>query len=152
MKCFKKNSFDTDGFTLIEVMIVVAIVGVLSAVAYSSYSSYITRSARGDAMEQLNEIMAEQQRFVLRQRTYTSNLVANLGFAVSPAGGELVRTDNNHYDISAVLCPDGSAINRCVQLIATPVAGGRQANDGTLTLTSRGQKTQAGRVGWYQNN
>ena len=150
LKCIDKKD---RGFTLIEVMIVVAIIGILSAIAYSSYSSYVTRSARTDAMEQLNEIMTQQQRFVLRQRTYTVNLVTGLGFSASPAGAQLVRTDNGLYDISAAACPNATLV-RCVLLTATPVADTRQANinDGTLTLTSRGQKTHRGRTGWYQTN
>ena len=135
-------------------MIAVAIVGVLVAAALPNYTSYVIRSSRGDAMEQLNEIMSQQERFVLRRRTYTTNLVGDLGFAASPEGGQLVRTDNGFYDISAMQCPGGVALNRCVLLTATPVAGERQAivNDGTLTLTSRGQKTHNGRAGWYQSN
>ena len=150
MNVIKRES----GFTLIEVMIVVAIIGILSAVAFSSYTNYVTRSARGDAMEQLNEIMGQQQSYVLRQRTYTFNLVTNLGYTASPAGAQLVRSDSGLYDISATLCTDGSTLNRCVLLTATPVVGTRQANvnDGTITLTSRGQKTQGNRTGWYHTN
>jgi prepilin-type N-terminal cleavage/methylation domain-containing protein len=38
-----------NGFTLIELMIVVAIVGILSAVAYPSYAEYVRRGHRADA-------------------------------------------------------------------------------------------------------
>jgi len=139
------------GFTLIELMIVVAIIGLLAAIAYPSYTSYVTRSNRGDAMEQLNEIMSQQQRYVIRQRTFTVNLVADLGYgAADPAdlplrAAQAVRTDNGFYDIVATQCL-GIGLNRCVLLTATPIPGRRQANalngrsDGALTLNSQGQK------------
>lgn len=45
--CFRKNVF---GFTLMEVMMVVAIVGILAAVALPSYQSYANRAAYADVV------------------------------------------------------------------------------------------------------
>ena len=136
----KRTGVNTEGFTLIELMIVVAIVGILTAFAYPNYISYIDRSSRVDGMEKLNEVMAQQQRYVLRQRTYTINL-SNLGYADSAFAipGQL-DTDRSYYGISAAACP-GIALNRCVLLTATPDPDDRQANDGMLTLNSNQQKT-----------
>ena len=56
-----------NGFTLIELMIVVAIIGVLSAIAYPSYQSYMKKSARADAKVGLTKLADKQERFYLQK-------------------------------------------------------------------------------------
>lgn len=137
------------GFTLIELVIVIAIVGILSAVAYPSYVGYVQRAHRTDAMEKLNEIMAQQQRYVLRKRTFTLNLTL-LGYANSN-----LLTSEEFYRITPSVCDATTTIGRCVLLTATPTANKGQIRDGVLTLDSRGVKTwtPAGstvpREGWF---
>lgn len=58
----------TRGFTLIELMIVVAIIGILAAIAYPSYVNHITRSNRAAAQACLAEYAQ------LAERVYTTNL------------------------------------------------------------------------------
>ncbi len=60
-----KRRFDGNqrGFTLIEIMIVVAIVGILSAIAYPSYVEYVRKAKRAEARTQLLETVQFMQRF-----------------------------------------------------------------------------------------
>lgn len=60
----------TAGFTLIELMIVVAIVGILAAIAYPSYASYVQKSHRVDAQGVLLEAAQFMERHFTVNNTY----------------------------------------------------------------------------------
>lgn len=62
------------GFTLMELMIVVAIVGILAAVAYPSYQEHIRKSRRAAAQSFLMDVAAKQQQYLIDARTYASTL------------------------------------------------------------------------------
>lgn len=121
------------GFTLIELMIVVAVVAILAAIAYPSYLEQTRKSRRTDGKVKLMEVMHAQERSYTLNNTYTTDLSA-LGF---PVGGGGVESDEGYYTITAAAC--GSGISSCVSLTAT--AGAAQESDGDLTLDSIGNKT-----------
>ena len=62
----KKNQ----GFTLIEVMIVVAIIGILAAIAYPGYKDYVLRSKISEAVGAMETLRNDMERFYQDNRTY----------------------------------------------------------------------------------
>ena len=111
------------GFTLIEVMIVVAIVGILSAIAYPSYAEYIRRGHRAEARAGL----LQGAQWLERAATATGTYPLTAAFPAT-----LQTVPNNRYDIAAV--SNGTTFT----LTATPK--GAQTGDkcGNYTLTNTG--------------
>lgn len=117
----------SQGFTLIEVMIVVAIVGILSSIAYPSYTEYVRRSHRSDARAGL----LQAQQWLERVATATGSYPAETAFP-----NTLKTVSNGRYDISyAPSNPLGT-----YTLKATPK--GAQSGDkcGIYTLSHDGQQ------------
>lgn len=71
------------GFTLIEVMIVVAIIGILAAIAYPSYDEYVKRGNRTEGQAFLSDVAARQERYFSQNNAYITAAanVAKLGLS-----------------------------------------------------------------------
>ncbi|WP_066961788.1 type IV pilin protein [Microbulbifer sp. Q7] len=129
------------GFTLIELMIVVAIIGIIAGIAYPSYMESVRKSNRADAKATLNDVAQRLQRCFTTYNAYNN---ANCGVANSLSGGGSIQSAEGMYSVTAVLGATTYA------LTAQPVAGTSQAADtkcGSLTLSNTGVRNASGSYG-----
>lgn len=124
------------GFTLAELMVVVAITGILAAIAYPSYTNYVLTANRKAAEGFMLSISSKEQEFFLDSRSYTTT--------IGSGGLELTTPTevSSYYTVSvASPSPDDPTNTASYKITATPISGTKQANDGTLTLTQAGVKS-----------
>lgn len=131
----KKN-----GFTLIEVMIVVVIVGVLAAIAFPSYKESVKKSRRSDAQGALQGLAQAMEREYTNEGTYAkadgddgnevtgSGAVPTIFATQAPLDGP-----NKYYDLRI-----DSADGTSYVIQAIPILGSAQYGDGVLQLSSTG--------------
>jgi type IV pilus assembly protein PilE len=134
------------GFTLIELMIVVAIIGILVSVVMPGYRHYVLESQRTDTQGKMLQMVELQERFFVDNFSYTTVLDNNpapgLGYATDPV--IISYSGTPAFSITASTCADATIyadipdISRCFLLTATPL--GDQVNDGGLIIDSRGRK------------
>ena len=119
------------GFTLIELMIVVAVVAVLAAVAMPSYQQSVRKSRRADAISRISELQQAQERWRANNAAYGT--LANTGVAATVSGGyyTLNVDSNTATAYNAVAQATGSQLSdtNCLFLRAAYSAG-------TITLGS----------------
>ena len=125
------------GFTLIEMMIVVAIVAILAAVALPAYTQHVVRAARVQAQTELLELASLQEKIFLNSNSYSASVTT--AYNGTSAGG-LGRTSGTTNDGRYTLVLDISTPSQTFVLTATPASGGTQVGDGNISISESGQR------------
>ena len=122
------------GFTLIEVMIVVAIVGILSAIALPSYTEYIRRGHRAEARAAL----LQGAQWMERAATATGTYPLTASFPTT-----LTTMQSGRYTVAVASPPASAASGAAFTLTATPAGGQVGDKCGSYTLTHSGVRGAA---------
>jgi type IV pilus assembly protein PilE len=102
------------GFTLIELMIVVAIVGVLAMIALPAFQDYVRKSRRADALTKMLDIQLTEEKYRANNSTY-ANTLALLGISST-------NMNTTHYNFTISVASTNN-----YTITATPL--GTQAKD-----------------------
>ncbi|WP_160154505.1 type IV pilin protein [Microbulbifer sp. ALW1] len=120
------------GFSLIELMIVVAIIAIIAGIAMPSYQEYVKGSRRADAQGALMGLAQAMEQHFTQNGSYTGS-EAN-GVPVIFATEAPLDGGTKYYDLRITLGNGGGSYELQAQ------AKGVQADDGNLLLRSSGEK------------
>ncbi|HTT09201.1 MAG TPA: type IV pilin protein [Gammaproteobacteria bacterium] len=116
------------GFTLIELMIVIAIVALLAAIALPSYSAYVLRGKRAEGRAALLDLAAREERWYSDNNQYTD--------VIGAGGINVSNSENNYYTLSATITGPS---NQTFTLKAAP-NGFSDPKCGSFTLNQAGSR------------
>jgi type IV pilus assembly protein PilE len=121
-----------NGFTLIELMIVVALIAILTAIAYPSYVSHVSKTRRADAKTALLDLAARQERFFSINNVYATT-PGQLGYSGTAFPVDVQTSSQAYYQLTA-------SANPSTTFAASAVPTGAQSNDscGTYTVNQLG--------------
>jgi type IV pilus assembly protein PilE len=123
------------GFTLLELMVVVAIVAILAAIAISTYGRYAYRARRPDGQELLLRIANAQERYYAVYNAYDD--LQTIGYSNTAS----TKSEKGYYQVTVVQ----GGTNDWQSYVAIAVPGGVQISDAcsSLSIDNTGSKLPA---------
>ena len=136
------------GFTLIELMIVVAIIGILAAIAYPGFTKYLREARRAEAQADMLRMQIGIEKWRANRASYRSDATSSAaGTAITNTPANAGFNGANAYYTYTIPDTTGSTYT----ITATAIVGKSQANDVAgstactpLTINQSNIKTPAG--------
>jgi type IV pilus assembly protein PilE len=133
------------GFTLIEVMIVVAIVGILASIALPMYFSYVQRSRIVEATTALGDIRSQMEKYYMDNRTYVAGGACGVTTYVPNPIGAFNGVSNNF----TIACPDAAGTALSATAYSLSATGKGPMAGFTFAVDNQNNKvTRALPAGW----
>ena len=130
-----------NGYTLVELLVVLAIVGILSVISYGVYDQAMLKGRRAEARTALLQLLQQQERYYTQFNTYVAyDQGSTEGDAANFKNHSGDNANGARYLLGAELCkePDND-LQRCVRAFAEP-RGFTDNHCGRLRITSLGVK------------
>ncbi len=130
------SKYYNKGFTLIELMVVVAVMAILASITYPVYINSVREARRSDAQQLLLDTTNRLEQFILDARSYTTNF-NSIGILKDGWDCTATSCSNNFYTVSI-------AVNNVAtppSFLITATAVGDQVNDGDISINSQGVKS-----------
>ena len=130
---YAASGMPRNGFTLIELMIVIGVIGILAGIAWPSYKNYVIRANRSAAQQFMLDIANREEQYMLDARSYAtgSTVLTTLNMTVPTA-----VSPNYTITVTAVAGPPAGYLIKATAI-------GNQVSDSNLTLSNVGAKTPA---------
>jgi type IV pilus assembly protein PilE len=126
------------GFTLIELMIVVAVIGILARIAYPSYQDYVRRAARAEARAAMLHMAQLQERNFSDRGAYVAIASGLRSDGWKGANWSGSSFDARKYDVTVALNVVSGSTTLPFVITATPLKA--DVKCGNLTLASDGTR------------
>ncbi|RMZ49369.1 prepilin-type N-terminal cleavage/methylation domain-containing protein [Candidatus Marinimicrobia bacterium PRS2] len=139
----KKNNRMLEGFTLVEILIVVVIIGILATIAIPTYFKYVERGYASDAKVQIKNILQNAELY----RQETGQWPTDVEIMMDEGFIELKRSILNKWEFTVQLEDDDIGTSGQISATSLPAMHGGEGHQITFLVdegefVGYGQKRQ----------